>query len=90
MAARLLGHPAAGVDEHEREVGGRRPGRHVARVLRVAGAVVQDEAAGRRGEVAVGDVDRDALLALGAQAVGEPRESSAAVPSSSAISDLES
>ena len=28
----------------------------------------------RRGEVAVGDVDRDALLALGAQAVGEQRE----------------
>ena len=27
-----------------------------------------------RGEVAVGDVDRDALLALGAQAVGEQRE----------------
>ena len=28
----------------------------------------------RRGEVAVRDVDRDALLALGAQAVGEQRE----------------
>ena len=28
----------------------------------------------RRREVAVGDVDRDALLALGAQAVGEQRE----------------
>ena len=27
-----------------------------------------------RGEVAVGDVDRDALLALGAQAVGQQRE----------------
>jgi hypothetical protein len=33
----------------------------------MAGAVVQHEAALGRGEVAVGDVDRDALLALGAQ-----------------------
>ena len=74
VAARLLGHPAAGVDQHEREVGGRGAGGHVARVLRVAGAVVQHEAAARGGEVAVGDVDRDALLALGAQAVGQPRE----------------
>jgi hypothetical protein len=37
----------------------------------VARRVGQDERALRRGEVAVGDVDRDALLALGAQAVGE-------------------
>ena len=74
VAARLLGHPAAGVDQHERQVGGRGAGGHVARVLRVAGAVVQHEAPVRRGEVAVGDVDRDALLALGAQAVGQPRE----------------
>ena len=74
VAARLLGHPAARVDEHEREVGGRRARGHVARVLRVAGAVVQHEPPPRRGEVAVRDVDRDALLALGAQAVGQPRE----------------
>ena len=64
----------AGVDEDEGEVGGRRAGDHVARVLRVAGRVGDDELALRRGEVAVGDVDGDALLALGAQAVGEQRE----------------
>ena len=38
------------------------------------GRVGDDELAPRRVEVAVGHVDRDALLALGAQAVGEQRE----------------
>ena len=40
----------------------------------MAGGVGDDERALRGGEEAVRDVDRDALLALGAQAVGEPRE----------------
>ena len=74
VAARLLEHALAGVDEHEREVGGRRAGDHVARVLHVPGRVGDDELAARRREVAVRDVDGDALLALGAQAVGEQRE----------------
>jgi hypothetical protein len=39
----------------------------------VAGRVGDDELARRRGEVAVGDVDRDALLALGGQAVEQQR-----------------
>ena len=37
----------------------------------MAGRVGDDEFAARRGEIAVGDVDGDALLAFGAQAVGE-------------------
>ena len=74
VAARLLEHPLARVDQHEREVGGGRAGHHVARVLHVPGRVGDDELAARSREVAVGDVDRDALLALGAQAVGEQRE----------------
>jgi hypothetical protein len=45
----------------------------------VAGGVGDDERPPRRGEVAVGDVDRDALLALGAQAVGQQREVDLAV-----------
>jgi hypothetical protein len=40
----------------------------------VPGGVGQDELAPRGGEVAVGDVDRDPLLALGAQAVDQQRE----------------
>ena len=74
VAPRLLDDPLAGVDEHEGEVGGRVPGHHVARVLDVAGGVGDDELAQRRGEVAVGDVDGDALLALGPQAVGQQGE----------------
>ena len=74
VAPRLLEHTLARVDEHEREVGGRRAGHHVARVLHVARRVGDDELATRRREVAVRDVDRDALLALGAEAVGEQRE----------------
>ena len=50
------------------------PGHHVAGVLDVARGVGDDEFTRGRGEVAVGDIDRDALLALGAQAVGEQRE----------------
>jgi hypothetical protein len=45
----------------------------------VAGRVGDDERAPRRREVAVGDVDRDALLALGSQAVGQRREVGRAV-----------
>jgi hypothetical protein len=45
----------------------------------VAGGVGDHELATRGGEVAVGDVDRDALLALGPQAVGEQREVERAV-----------
>jgi hypothetical protein len=40
----------------------------------VAGGVGQDEGAARRREEPVGDVDRDALLALRAQAVRDERE----------------
>jgi hypothetical protein len=46
-------------------------GDHVARVLHVAGRVGDDELALGRGEIAIGHVNRDALFALGAQAVGE-------------------
>jgi hypothetical protein len=49
-------------------------------ILHVAGGVGDDELALRGGEVAVGDIDGDALLALGAQAVGEQREVGVVVP----------
>ena len=71
VAPGLLDDPLAGVDEHEGEVGGRVPRHHVPRVLDVARGVGDDELPQRRGEVAVGDVDGDALLALGPQPVGE-------------------
>ena len=80
VAERLLAKAVAGVDEDDRDVGGGRTRDHVARVLHVAGRVGDDERPKRRGEVAVGDVDRDALLALGAQAVGDEGEVEALSP----------
>ena len=55
-------------------VGVRGAGRHVAGVLLVARRVGDDERAPRRGEEAVGDVDGDALLALGLEPVEQQRE----------------
>ena len=74
VAAALLDDPGARVHQHDGEVRGGGAGDHVARVLDVPGGVGDDEFAARCGEVAVGDVDGDALLALGAQAIGEVGE----------------
>ena len=74
----------ARIDEDDGQFGGGRAGDHVARVLNVAGRVGDDELAARRGEVAVGHVDGDALLAFGAQAVGEQREVNVGVAALSA------
>ena len=74
MPAGLLDDAVTGVDEDDRQVGPRDAGDHVARVLDVSGAIGDDEVAVRRGEVPVGDVDRDALLPLGAQPIGEQGE----------------
>ena len=79
VAAGLLEHALAPVDQHDDGIGRGRAGDHVARVLHVPGAVGEDERPRAGGEVAVGDVDRDALLALGAQAVGEQGEVEVAV-----------
>ena len=74
VSPRLLDYAGSSVDQHDREVHVRCARDHVARVLDVAGAVGDDERTLRRGEVSVSHVDRDALLALGAQAVGEQRQ----------------
>jgi hypothetical protein len=62
---RLRAQARCGIDQNERDVGARRAGRHVARVLLVSGRVGDDEFALRRRKEAVGDVDGDLLLALG-------------------------
>ncbi len=70
-----LGHDAvAGVDEDDGQLARRGAGGHVARVLLVAGRVGDDELAAVGREVAIRDVDGDALLALGLQAVGQQGE----------------
>src|SRR5690606_26898646 len=74
MPARLPGDAGGGIDQYHRQVCARGPGDHVARVLLMAWRVGDDERSTGRGEVAVRDVDGDALLALGPQTVGDERE----------------
>ena len=74
VAMGLGQQPLARVDQQDGEIGVGGAGRHVAGVLLVAGRVGDDERAPRRGEIAVGDVDGDALLALGLEAVDQQRE----------------
>ncbi len=73
VPARLLTTPLRR-DPLHRHVGGRRAGEHVAGVALVSGGVGEHERAPLGGKEAIGDVDRDPLLALGAQAVGDRRE----------------
>lgn len=79
MTPGLLDDALARIDQHDHGVGRGGARDHVAGVLHVPGAVGEDEAAPVGGEVAVRDVDRDALLALGPQPVGEQREVERAV-----------
>ncbi|MCW0466663.1 hypothetical protein NB705_003736 [Xanthomonas sacchari] len=69
-----LGQHALGrIDQHHRHIGGGGAGGHVAGVLRMPGAVGDDELAPVGIEIAVGNVDGDALLALGGQAIQQQR-----------------
>ena len=79
VPARLLDHALARVDQDQRDLRRGRARDHVACVLLVARGVGDDELALGRVEVAVGDVDRDPLLPLGAQAVRQEREVDIAV-----------
>ena len=83
-----VGDAALGVQQYDGEFGGRRAGGHVARVLLMARRVGQNELALGRREIAIGDVDGDALLALGAQAVGEQRKIDLAAADRPASVDL--
>ena len=74
VPARLLDDAVARVDQQDRELRRARGRDHVARVLLVSRRIRDDELAQRGGEVAIGDIDRDALLALGGQAIGEQRQ----------------
>ena len=74
VASRLRQHALAGIDQDDGDVRGRRAGDHVAGVLLVARRVGDDELALVGREEAIRDVDRDALLALGRQAVDQQRE----------------
>ena len=73
MAMRLREQPLARVDQHDREVGVGGAGRHVARELLMTWRVGDDERAPFGGEVAIGDVDCDALLAFGLEPIDQER-----------------
>ena len=74
MPPRLRQQPFPRIHQHDGQLRSGRAGHHVARVLLVARRVGDDELALRRREVAIGDVDGDALFAFGAQAVRQQRE----------------
>jgi hypothetical protein len=59
------------VDQNDHRISGRCARHHVACVLFVARRVGDDELAFRRGEIAIRDVDRDALFAFCFQTVGQ-------------------
>ena len=63
----------AGVDQNDRQVCGAATGGHVPSVLLVTWRVGDDEFSLGRAEITVGDVDRDALLSFGFQAVSQQR-----------------
>ncbi|MNH10925.1 hypothetical protein D3C79_704160 [compost metagenome] len=74
VAAGLIQHPLASIDENDGEIAGGGAGRHVAGVLLVARGIGDDEFALGGREIAVGHVYGDALLALGLQAVHQQRQ----------------
>ena len=71
---RLGQHALPRIDQDDGDLGGRGAGGHVAGVLLVARGVGDDELALVCREVAVGDIDGDALLPLGGEAVDQERE----------------
>src|SRR4051812_17981534 len=74
MAAALFADPHARVHQDDGKVGRGGSRHHVARVLNVAGSVRDDELAPRSCEVAIGDINRNALLALGPKSIGHIRQ----------------
>ncbi len=74
VPAGLLDDAVAGVDQDDGQLGRGGARHHVAGVLHMARRVGEDEPAAGGGEVAVGDIDRDALLPLGPQPVGQQRQ----------------
>lgn len=74
MAPGLGLQAVAGVNQQHGDIGSRRCRHHIARILLVAGRVGDDEAALAGAEEAVGDIDGDALFALGRQAIDQQSE----------------
>ena len=65
MAPRLVGYPLLGTYQDHSLVSRGGSCGHVSCVLLMAWSIGDDELAFRRGEIPVGDIDRDALFPLG-------------------------
>ncbi len=74
MAPRLRQYALPRIDENDRDIGGRGARRHVAGILLVAGRVGDDERTPVGLEIAIGDIDGDALFALGGEPIHQQRE----------------
>lgn len=74
MAQRLDEHALARVDQDHGQIGGRCAGRHIACVLLVSGRVGDNKFAPGRREKPIGDINGNALLALGFQPVQQQGE----------------
>ena len=74
MAAGLHQHALARIDEDAGKIGGRCTSHHIAGILFMARTIRDDEFALLGVEEAVGDVNGDALLTLGGEAVDQQRE----------------
>ena len=74
MPQRLRRQAMTRIHENDRHIRSGRSRRHVARVLLMAGRVGDDELPSRRGKIPVRHVDRDPLLALRLQPVGQQRK----------------
>jgi hypothetical protein len=74
VSTALFNYTGTGIYQHDGQVGRGCARDHVPGVLHVAGCVGDDEFAPGRCEVAVCHVNRDSLLALGPQAVGQIRQ----------------
>ena len=74
MAAGLFQHTAARIDQDDRQITGRRTGRHVTSVLLMARRIRDDELAFRGRKITVSHINGDALLTFSLQTIDQQRE----------------
>jgi hypothetical protein len=73
VAIGLAGEPIPGMYQDQRDLGVGGAGRHVTGALFVPWRIHDEEGTAWRGKIPIGDVDGDALLALGLKPVEEQR-----------------
>ncbi len=74
MSPGLGKHSVTRVNQDNRKVGRGGAGDHITRVLLMPGGISDDKATPGSGEVPVGHINRNALLSLGLEPVGEESE----------------